>query len=105
MKYGVEVACCLALFCILGGIAWCLGINAFAISLGVAVLWFGITFALISKPPGVPNFHFDPTKDLTEQDFMSRQDPFKPVAVQARLRVSLSVSCLAVGTLWYLLLA
>lgn len=68
-----------------------------------SALWFAISFVLLTRPPGIPEFT---TQDPTEFDawgddqFVVRRDVIPKVALAERLRLSLTVACGSCMLIW-----
>jgi hypothetical protein len=103
LKFATEVFSVLAVCVFVAIAAVSLGGREAAFCAAAALVWFVLTFILVTKPPGFPTFEFDPKKDLAEDDFLRRQDAFEALRGQMRVRISLAAAAIASGATWYLL--
>lgn len=64
----------------------------------LAVLWFGIAFVLLSRPPGIPEFVSE--RPGSDEQYVVRRDVVPIVPLADRFRLSLVVACGSCLLIW-----
>lgn len=69
-----------------------------AFASGLAALWFFISFVLLTRPPGIPEFVSDEVG--SDEQHVIRKDVIPKLPWLDRLRLSLGVACGSCLLLW-----
>jgi hypothetical protein len=75
-----------------------LGRRVVFLAAGFAAIWFAISFILLSRPPGIPEFVSE--EPGGDEQYVVRRDVLPQVPLRERLSLSLTTACGACFLIW-----